>query len=288
MLSDTLGLFLATVSAEQLLAGLSEIVEGLGLFRYVFLFVILVFLCFLVHGWRLVGANLCPFDFARALSSEHEAFLRRLAQGNGVDEDAIRKTLFGGLSERRARKNLFFSYLVRFSRSSSQDRRIHPSVENCDPETYVFGLMQMSLRRTNAVSTSLPPLGLLGTLLGMGQAMAKFSQEIADKAALDKTMSLLMKDLSLALYTTLVAVFLKIAADSFCRLTLENEIADARNDLIRLRGILLDHAHESEPQPTSETAEEEPTESGHGQDTEDMVQDDHPQNGQEPKDATAE
>ena len=84
----------------------------------------------------------------------------------------------------------------------------------------------------------LPALGLLGTLIGMFNAF--YGTDFTKGEALAGTMQTLMQYFALALFTTIVAVLLKVAFDLLNHFTVELYVAHLRGNLTRLRTLLYD------------------------------------------------
>jgi len=212
-----------------------KILDSLGAFRFIFGFAICVIFCFLVRGWVVLWRNACPLDFDKELAPETMDTLRTLVR-NGMDETPIRTRLFSGKGNPRT--NLFFGYLLRFGRRDRTASTPAPSLLSCAAELSTVGKLQEITKTVRFLSSLLPAIGLLGTLAGM--FIAFDGADFQKGAALAATMGDLMDKFALALWTTIVAVILKISVDLFCHFTVETHLNTLKSELARLRLLLLD------------------------------------------------
>ena len=224
-------------------AGLGETVElvfrSLGGFAFIFAFCVVVVLGFFIRGWLLLIRHTCPLDLDRERTPDQEDLLTRLVVEGGVDEDTIAQRICGGMAPHG---NLFLRYLVRFSERDCPERvELAPSLRTAAPELRVLGRMQSAAKTVRFLSSVLPAIGLLGTLSGMFIAFHGTDFTQGDRLA--ETMAQLMENFALALWTTIVAVVLKIAVDLLCHFTLDTYIAARRDELVQLRVLLADVLH---------------------------------------------
>lgn len=216
--------------------------NSLGVFAWLFLLAVLVIFAFLVRAWVLLGRHQNPLPgSAEAVPAERLEALRLLAH-RGMDADGVRAIFFPG--RRDSTPNLFYRFLVRFG---CRDRALPPppSLVHAADELYQIGRIQRIANTMRFLSTMLPAVGLLGTLIGMFNAF--FGTDFSHGQQLNATMEGLMQNFALALFTTIVAVILKVAVDLFNHFTVEALTSQLRLDLGRLRALLLDFAHEEEP-----------------------------------------
>ena len=76
--------------------------------------------------------------------------------------------------------------------------------------------------------------------------MAFSTTDFSLDAEITSTMAQLMNDFALALWTTIFAVILKIGVDLFNNFTIANNITKYRNELSRLRILMIDFATQKE------------------------------------------
>lgn len=235
------------LAAIDPLRTLGVIWQSLGIFAYLFLFAIGVIIAFLVHGWLLLARHHCPLDLRHSIDPKQERDLRELVH-QGMDSETINNRFFGGGTKPVG--NLFFRYLERFAQRHGQGTP-SPSLLQATEEHHEIALIQNISQTARFLAMVLPAVGLLGTLIGMFNAF--FATNFTDGAELATTMQKLMNDFALALFTTMIAVVLKIAADLFNHFTLEIYIARLRGQLQRTRSLLLD-LHAEGPQPIIESS----------------------------------
>lgn len=232
------------VGASAGLGGTVELIfRSLGGFAFIFAFCMVVILAFLIRGWSLLIRHTCPVDLDGERTPEQEELLTRLVVQGGVDETTIAQGVCGDTAPEC---NLFLRYLGRFSRRERPDRaELAPSLRTAAHELSVIGRMQDAAKTVRFLSSVLPAVGLLGTLSGM--FIAFHGTDFTQGERLAETMAQLMENFALALWTTIVAVVLKIAVDLLCHFTLETHITDRRNELVRLRVLLADILHRHAP-----------------------------------------
>src|SRR5690606_25078439 len=118
------------------------------------------------HGWRLVGRHACPVNFERGIDDTTRQLLTTLAT-RAMSAEKNKSTLFEGAVA--LENNLFYSYLVRFGRRN-MGTEPSPSLVNATEEQYAIARVQHISNNVRFLSTVLPALGLLGTLIGMFNA----------------------------------------------------------------------------------------------------------------------
>lgn len=230
---------MATIYAGETL---QMVWESLGVFRYLFLFALVVIVLFFVRGWRMLSRHECPLDFDRGIDDEQREHLDRLAS-QGMGADNVRE-LFG--QQGADTNNLFFNYLARFGARNPQ-RSPPPSLMQATEEMFQINRIQTLSSTIRFLSAMLPAIGLLGTLIGMFNAF--FGTDFSAGGELTVTMQELMRNFALALFTTMTAVLLKIAVDLFNHFTLDIYINRLRAELSRLRSLLMDCAYDGVPAP---------------------------------------
>jgi hypothetical protein len=208
--------------------------NSLGVFRHLFALALAAIAVFLWRGWRQLHDAVCPFDFSRPLGQAEVDALHQCVH-EGATQVEVAARFFGG--SERGRSNLFCTFITRFA-GCRDTAELPPSVAEATDELHRIACIQRLAATARFLSALLPAIGLLGTLIGMFNAF--FGTDFTQGDEIGATMQQLMKNFSLALFTTIAAVLLKIGVDLFNHFTLETYVTRARDDLLRLRALLLD------------------------------------------------
>ena len=232
-----IGTLIATSGDMNVWMIILKINSNLGPFRYLFILTLFAIVCFLLRAWHLFILNNCPLDLDNQMTKQDMADLETIVK-TPHSEDQINKTWFDGRSD--ARRNIFLNYLVRFSNRSRQFS-LSQSLQHCAEEMPIIGKMQELSDSIRRLSSVIPAIGLLGTLTGMFMAFS--NTDFTNDVDISLAMSNLMEDFALALWTTIIAVILKIGVDLFNNFTISNHINRFKSELSRLRILLIDIAN---------------------------------------------
>ncbi len=135
------------------------------------------------------------------------------------------------------RQLLFRQLLGRFISRPLQELERQPSLQSLSDEFAVVSSIQRSVSAIRNVAAILPAVGLCGTLMGMFRA---FTGTDFNEPDMQKVMTELMMDFGTALWTTILAVIIKVWADIWCNFGPQRQVSIMTDELVQLKYYLLD------------------------------------------------
>ena len=174
------------------------------------------------------------------------------AKGN-VSDPYDREKILGGIFCSCQKHRLFYDFLGRFISRRFQKPDLQPSLQSLSNEFAAISRIQRSITAIRCISSVLPAVGLLGTLMGMFGA---FTGTDFDNPDVRSVMTALMHNFGTALWTTILAVIIKIWADLWCHFGPQRKVAIMTNEIVQLKYYILDMI-ESQDQFTNHLTEKE-------------------------------
>ena len=179
----------------------------------------------------------CEHGFARKIKEyiESNGLVKTFTEGNVSECD--REKLLGNIFCSPQKHRLFYDFLSRFISRRFQKLDLQPSLQTLSDEFATISMIQRSITAIRCISSVLPAVGLLGTLMGMFGAFTGTDFDDPDVRAV---MTALMHNFGTALWTTILAVIIKIWADLWCHFGPQRKVAIMTNEIVQLKYYILD------------------------------------------------
>jgi len=137
---------------------------------------------------------------------------------------------------------LFYSFLKRLISRPVRSLDEVPSLQSLSVEFATIGDIQRRISMQKNISSVLPAVGLFGTLMGMFSA---FTGTNFNDPNMQNVMTGLMMDFGTALWTTILAVLIKILSDLWCNLSLQRRASILMTELMELKYYIFDIIEQS-------------------------------------------
>jgi hypothetical protein len=137
----------------------------------------------------------------------------------------------------RFSSDLLYDLIKRFISRPVQNLEKQLSLQSLSVEFSVIADIREGIDRARILSTTLPAVGLFGTLIGMFCAFAGADFNNPD---MQNVMTELMNNFGMALWTTILAIIFKIAIDLWCSFTAQREMSVLTTELIQLKYYIFD------------------------------------------------
>lgn len=217
----------------------SEITSAIGwIFALAFCISLIILAVLLGNSMQRLKKYGCKAGFARKLKSRilgSSKFLNMLCRGK-VPAAEAGKELMHILPDKN--KHLLFRELLgRFLTRPVQNLESQPSLQSLSDEFAVVSSIQRSVSAIRSVAALLPAVGLCGTLMGMFRA---FTGTDFNDPDMQKVMTGLMMDFGTALWTTILAVIIKVWADIWCSFGPQRQVSIMTDELVQLKYYVFD------------------------------------------------
>jgi len=138
--------------------------------------------------------------------------------------------------------SLFHSFLDRLLSRPVRSLDEMPSLQSLSVEYATISDIQRRIAMQKSISSVLPAVGLFGTLMGMFSAFTGTNFNDPD---MQNVMTGLMLDFGTALWTTILAVLIKIFADLWYNLSLQRRVSILMSELMELKYYIFDMIEQS-------------------------------------------
>lgn len=177
---------------------------------------------------------------------------------------------------------LYRGLLGRFITRAVKNIEKQPSLQSLSDEFAIISSIQRSVSAIRSVAALLPAVGLCGTLLGMFRA---FTGTDFNDPDMQKVMTGLMMDFGTALWTTILAVIIKVWADIWCHFGPQRLVSIMTDELVQMKYHIFDileqqtaeteftdtlRTEEAETEETQVIEEQKKTKSDPGESNEDQ------------------
>lgn len=231
-----------------------EIGNAIGwTFGLIFCISLMVLIGFFAYSMQKLRKYGCKPGFARKLKSsimESTEFSNSLCKGKVSNKDANIK--LKSIFPYKNKHLLFKSLLTRFITRPIKTLERQPSLQSLSDEFAIVSSIQRSISTIRSVAAVLPAIGLCGTLIGMYRA---FTGTDFNEPDIQKVMTELMKNFGTALWTTILAVIIKIWSDILCYFGPQSQVSVMTDELVQLKYYLFDILEQQSEQPQSKPTE---------------------------------
>lgn len=250
----------------HILETFSEISSAIGwIFALAFCISLVILAFLLANSMQRLKKYGCKAGFAGKLKSrilESSKFLNMLCSGK-VPAAEAGKELIHILPDKN-RHLLFRELLGRFLSRPVQNLERQPSLQSLSDEFAIVSSIQRSVSAIRSVAAILPAVGLCGTLMGMFRA---FTGTDFSEPDMQKVMTELMMDFGTALWTTILAVIIKVWADIWCSFGPQRQVSIMTDELVQLKYYLFDvleqQTWQTQATPAKVTTQPEETGTAH-------------------------
>ena len=229
----------------------SEITSAIGwIFALAFCVSLVILAILLANSMQRLKKYGCKAGLARELKSrilESSKFLNMLYRGN-VHAAEAGKELMHILPDKN-KHLLFREFLGRFLSRPVQNLESQPSLQSLSDEFAIVSSIQRSVSAIRSVAAILPAVGLCGTLMGMFRA---FTGTDFNDPDMQNVMTELMMDFGTALWTTILAVIIKVWAAIWCSFGPQRQVSIMTDELVQLKYYVFD-VLEQQPEQTQTT-----------------------------------
>lgn len=231
----------------------SEITKAIGwIFALTFCISLVVLIVLLANSMQRLKKYGCKPGFAKELKFRilrSRKFLNMLCGGTVPDEDAGEELMH--ILPDKNKHLLFRELLGRFISRPVKNLERQPSLQSLSDEFAIVSSIQRSVSAIRSVAAVLPAVGLCGTLMGMFRAFTGTDFNATD---MQKVMTELMMDFGTALWTTILAVIIKIWADIWCHFGPQRQVSIMTDELVQLKYYVFDVLEQQSGQPQTTDA----------------------------------
>ncbi|MFV1974919.1 MAG: MotA/TolQ/ExbB proton channel family protein [Candidatus Scalindua sp.] len=251
----------------HILETFSEITTAIGwIFALAFCVSLVILAILLANSMQRLKKYGCKPGFARELKSRIQGsskFLNMLCRGKVPVTEAGAELMH--IVPDKNKHLLFRELLGRFVSRPVRNLESQPSLQSLSDEFAIVSSIQRSVSAIRSVAAILPAVGLCGTLMGMFRA---FTGTDFSEPDMQKVMTGLMMDFGTALWTTILAVIIKVWADIWCSFGPQRQVSIMTDELVQLKyyvfDILEQHTWQTQATPAAvaETVTAQPEETG--------------------------
>lgn len=217
----------------------SEITSAIGwIFALAFCISLIILAVLLANSMQRLKIYGCKTGFAKELKSRilgSSKFLNMLCRGKVHAADAGKELMH--ILPNKNKHLLFRELLGRFLTRPVQNLESQPSLQSLSDEFAIVSSIQRSVSAIRSVAALLPAVGLCGTLMGMFRA---FTGTDFNDPDMQKVMTGLMMDFGTALWTTILAVIIKVWADIWCSFGPQRQVSIMTDELVQLKYYVFD------------------------------------------------